>query len=250
MRAFGVDVGGSGVKGALVDLRDGSLLTDRFRTPTPQPSLPEAVMDIAAEMVAGVGWDGPVGCAIPAVVRHGVAQSAANIDDRWIGTDAAALLAERTGSDVHVLNDADAAGVAEMQFGAGIGHDQGVVILLTFGTGIGSAMFVDGHLFPNTELGHLQLHGDSAEKRAAARLREEKELSWKAWIERVNEYLHHVEFLFSPDRIIFGGGISKRSDRFLPDLVTRAPIVPAALRNNAGIVGSAGAAYERFGGQA
>ena len=240
---IGIDVGGSGIKGACVDLERGEMLTDRIRIPTPQPATPEAVIDVIVKIVAQCECDGPVGCAVPAVVRNGVLQTASNIDDAWIGMPAEQTLAERLGRDVYLLNDADAAGLAEMRFGAGASWTKGVVLMLTFGTGIGSALFVDGVLCRNTELGELELDGHIAEKRAAGRLREEKILSWKKWTKRVQRYLSHVELLLSPDLIIFGGGISERWERFLPKLKTRAQLVPAKLFNNAGIVGAAYASH-------
>jgi polyphosphate glucokinase len=246
MRArFGIDIGGSGVKGGLVDLDAGELVSKRYRKKTPQPSTPDAVLDTAARVVDHFGYDGPVGCAVPAVVRRGVVMSAANIDDSWIGADGATMLAERLGQEVTLLNDADAAGLAEMRFGAGRGHE-GVVLVLTFGTGIGSALFYQGVLIPNTELGHLRFRGMEAEHYAAARLveREEMKLDW--WASRVNEFLHHVDMLFSPDLIIFGGGISKRFADFAAYFDPRSDVVPAVLRNNAGIVGAAMACHEVF----
>ncbi len=244
--SFGIDVGGSGIKGGRVDIDSGELLTERFRIPTPRPAVPGAMMDIAADIVRKGDWtEGRVGCAFPAVVQRGVVRTAANVDDSWIGVDGGAALTERTGLPTIMMNDADAAGIAEMRFGAGRSHrDDGVVLILTFGTGIGSALFVDGHLYPNTEFGHLELDGYDAEDRAAARLREDKQLSWKEWIGRVDRYLHHAEDLLWPDLIVFGGGISKKSDKFLPELTIRTPVVPAELRNNAGIVGAAIAAVE------
>ncbi len=246
--AFGIDIGGSGIKGGRVDLLTGKLLTERLRIPTPRPATPDAVMDVAAQVVKKCEWTGPVGCAFPAVVRQGIVYSAANVDKSWIGTDGQGALSSRIGWNVHMLNDADAAGIAEMQYGAASEfREQGVVVLLTFGTGIGSAVFVDGRLHPNTELGHLELDGHDAETRAAARLREDKELSWEKWIERVQCYLSHLESLLWPDLIVFGGGISKHSGRFLPEITTRAPLVPAQLQNNAGIAGAAFAAHQALG---
>ncbi len=244
--AFGIDIGGSGIKGAQVDLETGELLTERFRIATPQPALPEPMMDVAAEIVRMGEWDGEVGCAFPAVVHHGIVQTAANIDPSWIGQDGPALLAKRTGHPALFLNDADAAAIAEMRFGAGAGRADDVVLMLTFGTGIGSALFVDGHLHPNTELGHLELDGYDAEDRAAARLREVDKLPWAEWAARVQRYLRHVEDLLWPDLIIFGGGISKKHEKFFDKLDIRTPLVPAELRNNAGIVGAAMAAHEKL----
>jgi polyphosphate glucokinase len=245
MKVFGIDIGGSGIKGAPVDVDAGDLAADRYRIKTPQPATPDAVMGVAAKVVRKFKWEGVVGCALPSVVQHGIVYSAANIDATWIETDGEALLAERLKMPVHLLNDADAAGLAEMRFGAGK-KESGVVLVLTFGTGIGSALFYRGQLVPNTELGHLQFRGMDAEHYAAARLveREEMKLDW--WAGRVNEYLQYVEVLFSPDLIIFGGGISKRFKDFKKHLDTRAKLVPAKLRNNAGIVGAALAAYEEL----
>lgn len=238
MQVFGVDVGGSGVKGAPVDLETGVLAADRLRVPTPQPSTPEAVSDAIAHVVESRGWNGPVGVTIPSVVRSGVVETAANIDDAWVGLDAATMLSERLDLPVTVLNDADAAGVAEARYGAAKGVS-GVVILLTFGTGIGSAYLSDSRLVPNTELGHLIFNGQKAEHYAAGRLvkRGELEIDW--WALRVNELLAYIEELFWPDLFVFGGGISKRFEAYSHHFTTQASIVPAVLRNQAGIVGAA-----------
>lgn len=238
VQVFGVDIGGSGVKGAPVDLETGVLVTKRSRIPTPQPSTPDAVADVVVELLDERGWKGPVGITVPSVVRDGVVLSAANIDDRWIGTDAARLFAERIGGPATIVNDADAAGLAEVKFGAGKGVD-GVVLLLTFGTGIGSAVVHDGVLLPNTEFGHLEFRGTTTEEYAAARLVDDSEISLKKWAKRVTQVLAYFEDIFSPDLIILGGGISKRFERFGPRITTRALLVPALLRNQAGIVGAA-----------
>jgi polyphosphate glucokinase len=242
MDVLGIDIGGSGIKGAPVDLAAGRFARDRLRVDTPRPSAPKAVAEVVRTIVEHFDWSGSVGVTFPGVVVGGVARSAANVDKRWIGLDADALFTETTGCPVTVLNDADAAGVAEMTFGAGRGRG-GVVLMLTFGTGIGSALFVDGTLVPNTELGHLELGGKEAEHRASGQVREVKGLSWEKWAERVEAYLRHIDALFSPGLIIVGGGVSKKSDRFLPliDGVT-AEVVPAALHNDAGIIGAAMAA--------
>jgi len=240
---LGVDIGGTGIKGAPVDIEKGELAADRLRILTPQPATPDAVAKVVAELVKHFDWTGPVGCTFPAVMLHGVAMTAANVDQSWIGTDAEKEFGKETGCKVTVLNDADAAGLAEVRFGAGRKRD-GVVIVVTLGTGIGSALFADGHLFPNTELGHILMNGKEAEKRAAASIRENKSLSWSKWGKRVNEYLQYVERLFSPDLFIIGGGVSKKFDRFQPFLGVRAEVVPAQLRNEAGIVGAAVAAAE------
>ncbi|WP_275307823.1 polyphosphate--glucose phosphotransferase [Streptomyces yunnanensis] len=247
MRVFGVDIGGSGIKGAPVDLERGELADERYKVLTPHPATPEAVADCVREVVDHFGWTGPVGATFPGVVTGGTTRTAANVDKRWIGTDAAALLTGRLGGDtggspVTLLNDADAAGLAEMQFGAGRGRT-GTVIVLTFGTGIGSAVFIDGRLVPNTELGHLELHGHDAEKRASTKAKEDEELNWQQWAHRVQKYLAHVEMLFSPALFVIGGGVSRKAEKFLPLIEgIRAEIVPARLQNDAGIVGAAMAA--------
>ncbi|MFF7201634.1 polyphosphate--glucose phosphotransferase [Streptomyces sp. NPDC008141] len=240
MNVFGVDIGGSGIKGAPVDLERGDLAQERHKVLTPHPATPDAVADGVVEVVRHFDWSGPVGVTFPGVVTSGVTRTAANVDKGWIDVDAAGLLNERLGGvGVTLLNDADAAGVAEMTFGAGRGR-KGVVMLLTFGTGIGSALFVDGRLVPNTELGHLELHGHEAEKRASTKVKDDEDLSWPHWAHRVQKYLAHVEMLFSPELFIIGGGVSRKADKFVP-LVEgiRAEIVPAELQNNAGIVGAA-----------
>ena len=236
---LGIDIGGSGIKGALVDPATGELLGDRYRLETPQPSSPEAVARTVAEIVTFFDYQGTVGCTFPAIVKRGVTLSAANVDKGWIDRDADALLTEATGCEVHLLNDADAAGRAEVSFGAGKGKE-GVLIMLTLGTGIGSALFLDGKLVPNTEFGHLFLEsGQEAEAWASDRARKNEELNWKKWGRRLDTYLKHLEFIFSPDLFILGGGASKKSDKFLEFLDLQTPVVPAALRNEAGIVGAA-----------
>ncbi|MDM8520957.1 ROK family protein [Anaerolineales bacterium HSG6] len=241
MEVLGVDIGGSGIKGALVDVKQGTLTVERHRIPTPQPSNPQAVAETVAEVARHFSWQGPIGCTFPAVVKHGVTLSAANVDDAWIGTDGATLLSQTTNCPVKLLNDADAAGIAEMTYGAGKGR-QGIVIMLTFGTGIGSSIFVDGILVPNTEFGHMEIRKKDAEHRAASRIRKEEGLSWKKWGERVNEFLGRMEILFSPDLFIVGGGVSKRHEKFFPYIDTQAEIVPAQMLNEAGIIGAAMAA--------
>jgi polyphosphate glucokinase len=243
-QAFGIDIGGSGIKGALVDTTTGALLTSRVRYATPSPSTPDLVAEIVARIVSEAGWDGVIGATFAAVVKHGVACSAANVDPSWIGTDVDAVFTKATTGDVIVLNDADAAGIAEARFGAAKGVS-GVVIMLTFGTGIGSALLVDGKLVPNTELGHLELDGYDAETRAAASVREKSGMSFKKWAQRVQKYMSHVERLFSPDLFVVGGGVSKEAQKWVPLLTLTAPVKPAQLLNNAGIVGAAVAAIER-----
>ncbi|MBT8333460.1 MAG: ROK family protein, partial [Deltaproteobacteria bacterium] len=207
----------------------------------PQPATPEEVVKVVFEITQHFKWRGPIGCTFPTVIKHGVAYSAANVDKAWIGTNGEALLAKKTGFPVLLINDADAAGIAEMELGAGHGH-QGLVIMLTFGTGIGSAVFYNGQLVPNTEFGHMEIRGKDAEDRAAERVRKAKDLSWKKWSERVNEFLKQMEIVFSPDLFIFGGGVSKKHDKYLYLLHTQADIKPAEMRNEAGIIGAAMAA--------
>ncbi|WP_405586923.1 polyphosphate--glucose phosphotransferase [Streptomyces sp. NBC_01190] len=242
MNVFGVDIGGTGIKGAPVDLDKGDLSEERFKVLTPQPSTPESVIEGVQEVVTHFGHTGPLGVTFPGVVVDGVTRTAANVDQGWVGFDARTKISEKLGLPVVVLNDADAAGVAEITFGAGRGRG-GTIILLTLGTGIGSAIFVDGRLVPNTELGHLELHGHDAEKKASAKAREDEDLSWHHWAHRLTKYLAHVEMLFSPDLFVLGGGVSRKAEKFVPLIEgIKAEIVPAELQNNAGIVGAAMAA--------
>ena len=237
-RGFGIDIGGSGVKGAPVDLDTGALAGERVRLRTPTPSTPEAVAKVVAEIVGSFGWSGPIGVTVPAVVTHGVTRTAANIDDAWVGAEADVLLRETSGCDVTVVNDADAAGYAEARFGAARGH-QGTVLVTTLGTGIGTALIFEGRLVPNTELGHLEINGHDAEHRASDAARDRDDLSWEKWATRLQRYYQTLEKLFWPDLFVVGGGVSKKADKFLPLLELQTPIVPAALRNEAGIVGAA-----------
>jgi polyphosphate glucokinase len=243
VEVLGIDIGGSGIKGALVNSVTGEMTTDRHRIATPERSTPENVAQVVGELTRHFEWHGAIGCTFPAVVRRGVVYTAANVDKSWIGTDAATLFAQTTGCPVRVLNDADAAGMAEMVIGAGKWRD-GVVIMLTFGTGIGTAIFLDGKLLPNTEFGHLPIRGKDAEHRASAKVRDDEDLSWAEWAERVNEYLGLMEFFFSPDLFIIGGGVSKKQNKFMHLLKTQAELVPAQLLNEAGIIGAAMAARD------
>ncbi len=235
---FGIDIGGSGMKAAIVDLATGELVSERIRIPTPKPATPEAMAAVAAELVESHRWTGAIGVGFPGIVRHGVVHSAANLDAGWVGVDADAVFTAACGADVAMVNDADAAGLAELRWGAG--RDvAGVVLVLTFGTGIGSGLFIDGTLVPNTELGHLELDGRDAESHAAASVREREGIGWKQWAPRVERYLRHVEMLFSPDLFIVGGGASKAAGTWLPMISINTPIVRAAMANNAGIAGAA-----------
>lgn len=241
MEIMGIDIGGSAVKGAPVNVEKGKLVTERIRVEMPRPSKPEAVADCVVKIVKHFEWKGPIGCTFPSVIKAGVMLSAANVDKSWVNYDGQRLFRRRTHCPVHVINDADAAGIAEMEFGAGRGR-KGVVFVLTFGTGIGSAIFIDGKLVPNAELGHLEVRGKDAEKRAAARVRTERGLTWREWSVFVNEYLARIDLLFTPDLIIIGGGVSRRYDKFLHFLKSQAKIVPARFFNDAGIIGAALAA--------
>ncbi|MBS1252038.1 MAG: Polyphosphate glucokinase [Anaerolineales bacterium] len=240
MEILGVDVGGSGIKGAPVDTETGELLAKRHRIKTPKPATPDAVAETVAKLAEHFEWSGVIGCGFPAAIQNGIARTASNIDDRWIGTNAAALFADATGCRVRVINDADAAGLAEMQFGAGQGH-QGVVLLVTIGTGLGTALFTEGKLVPNVELGHIVLKGKDAERYASDAARKKKDLSWKKWGKRFNRYLRRLEDLIWPDLFILGGGASKRKKykKYAHRIKVEANVTPAEFRNEAGIVGAA-----------
>ncbi len=242
MEVLGIDIGGSGIKGAPVDVTTGKLTKERFKVNTPRPALPDAVAEAVHTVAAEFSWSGRAGITFPGVVTNGVIRTAVNLGPSWVGLDARAKLGSATGMQVEVLNDADAAGQAEMRFGAGAG-ETGTVVMLTFGTGIGSALFTGGVLVPNTEFGHIEIRGKDAEKRASDRAREEQDLDWAHWAGRVDEYMSHLEALLWPDLFIVGGGVSRKSDKFLPLLDgLRARVVPATMHNDAGIVGAALAA--------
>ncbi|MBS4730014.1 ROK family protein [Mycobacterium sp. SM1] len=244
LQGLGVDVGGSGIKGGIVDLGTGRLLGDRFKLPTPQPATPTAVAKTVAKIVKEFGWTGPLGVTYPGVVTGGVARTAANVDKSWIGTNAREIISlELGGQDVTVLNDADAAGLAEERYGAGK-NNTGVVVLLTFGTGIGSAVIHNGKLLPNTEFGHLEVDGKEAEQRAASSVRERHGWSYRRWAKEVTKVLVAIENAIWPDLFIAGGGISRKADKWVPLLENRTPVVAAALLNTAGIVGAAMAASD------
>jgi polyphosphate glucokinase len=242
VEVLGIDIGGTGIKAAPVDVTAGKLTKERIKVPTPRPALPDAIAAAVRSLVTEFGWSGRAGITFPGVVTDGIIRTAANLEPAWIGVDARGLFGKATGLQVTVLNDADAAGQAEMRFGAGAG-ERGTVVMLTFGTGIGSALFTGGLLVPNTEFGHIEIRGKDAEKRASERARELHDLDWAHWAGRVDEYLTHLEALLWPDLFIIGGGVSKKSDKFLPLIDgLRARLVPAAMHNDAGIVGAALAA--------
>lgn len=243
-RGFGIDVGGSGVKGGIVDLDTGALIGDRFKLATPQPATPEAVAETVAAVTREFGWEGPLGVTYPGVVQGGVVRTAANVDKAWIGTNVNEVFTRALdGQQVTVLNDADAAGLAEERFGAGK-DNTGVIVLLTFGTGIGSAVIHNGILLPNTEFGHLEVGGKEAEHRAASSVKERKEWSYERWTTEVTKVLVAIENAIWPDLFIAGGGISRKADKWIPLLTNRTPVVAAALQNSAGIVGAAMAANQ------
>lgn len=239
-KIFGVDVGASGIKGAIIDVTTGELLSERLRFPTPDPSTPKEVAKVFAQLIRESDWNGPIGCGFPSIIKNGVAYTAANIHKSWIGTNVSKLFSEATGSKVFTLNDADAAGMAEMRFGKGK-NATGTVILITIGSGLGTGIFTNGHLLPNTELGHLYLKGQNevVEFYASNNAKKRDDLSWEAWARRFNKYLDHLELLFSPNLFILGGGTSKRFDLYKAELNVSTPVVPANLLNNAGMIGAA-----------
>ena len=238
MQALGIDIGGSGIKGAPVDMEIGLLLAERVRIKTPKNGEPEPVAEVVAQIAQSFNWTGPIGIGFPAPIKAGVALMAANVSEKWVGTNVDDLFTKVTGCDCTMINDADAAGLAEMTFGAGLGQP-GTVIMVTLGTGIGSAIFLRGKLLPNTEFGHLEMNSEDAEYRASDAARQRENLSWKKYAKRLNKYLAAMEKLFWPDLFIIGGGISKESGKYLPLLTIETPVVPAQFLNEAGIVGAA-----------
>jgi polyphosphate glucokinase len=239
---LGIDIGGSGIKGAIIDIQTGTLTVERHRLTTPQPPTPQAVIETTAQVIAHFDWHGPVGCGFPAVVKDGIVHTASNIAPEWVGEHGQDMLAEATGCPVWFLNDADAAGIAEVTFGAGRGV-RGLVLITTIGTGIGTSLFIDGRLVPNTELGHIEINGKEAEKWASDGVRKKKDLSWKEWAERLNMYLQTMENLLWPDLIIIGGGVSKKTEKYFQYLDLKTRLVPAQLLNEAGMIGAALAAH-------
>ncbi len=239
MEILGIDIGGSGIKGAPVNIQTGELMGPRYRIPTPEGARPDDVADCIKEIAKHFNWSEKIGCGFPAIVRNGVAFSAANVDPSWIGTDISQLFSEVTGCPTKVINDADAAGLAEMEFGAGKDWQDEVVFLVTLGTGVGTAVFVNGHLLPNTEFGHIEIRGKDAERRASDAARQRKDLSWAKWAKNLNEYLQTIERLMWPDVVILGGGASKDFEKFSSEIHLNCPLVQAKLLNIAGIVGAA-----------
>ena len=246
MDILGIDIGGTGIKGAPVDTDTGTLLAKRYRQLTPDGAKPGPIAEVVKSVAIQFDWHAPIGCGFPAVIRNGVAETAANINQKWIGTNVAQLFSEATGCPVYVVNDADAAGLAEVTFGAGKGV-RGVVMMITIGTGLGSALFIDGKLVPNTELGHIEVECNEAESIASDVVRKQQDLSWKKWAKRLDKYLNTLENLFFPDLMILGGGAVKKQDQFLPLLTLHTRVIPAELGNDAGIVGAALAAKHAIG---
>lgn len=241
-KVLGIDIGGTGIKAAIVNTVNGQILSDVKKIPTPQPSLPDLLLDSIECIVQNFQWNGPVGVGFPAVIKNGVTRSAANVDRKWINFNALSAFKQRLNNPIYLVNDADAAGLAEMKFGAGrqyYGHNGGTVLLFTLGTGIGSALFVDGHLVPNTELGHIEIDGHDAEKFAAASVKTRLNLSWEEWSKQLNEFLLRIEFLLAPDAIIIGGGISEDCQQFFHLINVQATLLSALMGNDAGIIGAA-----------
>nr|WP_320021884.1 ROK family protein [uncultured Draconibacterium sp.] len=238
MEVLGIDFGGSGIKGAIVDTKTGELVTERHRIETPQPATPDAVAEVMAQLTHHFNWKGKVGVGVPAVVKNGVMLTAANIDKSWIGQEVNKQLSDKTGCEVECVNDADAAGIAEIHFGAGA-KEKGMVFLLTVGTGIGTVIFIDKHLVPNLELGHLEFNGKTIERYSADSVRKRKNLSWEEWGKRLNKVLDYYDKMFNPNLFIIGGGVSKKMDKFEDCIKLDTPVVPAEMQNNAGIIGAA-----------
>lgn len=241
MNILGIDIGGSGIKGAIIDTEQGSLITDRFRIATPAPATPKKVAEVVSDMVKHFDWKGPIGCGFPAAIKDGKALTASNIHKSWIGMNVVDLFSSQTGLPVTLLNDADAAGLAEVHFGAGKGQE-GLILMVTVGTGLGTALCIDGKLIPNTELGHIRLKKGVAEPYASDSTRKKQDLSWKQWGNRIEDYFQEIEKLLYPNLIIIGGGTSKRFEKYENYIDIETPIVPAKLLNNAGMIGAAFAA--------
>jgi polyphosphate glucokinase len=242
-QVLGIDIGGTGIKGSLVDLSTGELASDRVRLDTPEDATPETVGEVVGEVASQIAHNGPTGVTYPGVIENGVAMTAANLDEGWIGTSLVETIGKHLPGESVFVNDADAAGLAEVRYGAGSGYE-GLVVMVTFGTGIGTALIYDGQLIPNSELGHIEIDGHEAEKKAAASARKREELTWEEWAERASRYLQTLERLVWPELYVLGGGISKKPDPWLPHIDCRTPVVVASLINNAGIVGAALVAHE------
>ncbi|MBO6258687.1 MAG: ROK family protein [Succinivibrio sp.] len=238
MEILGVDIGGTGIKGAVVDTATGDLLTERVRIETPQPATPTAICDTLKKLVDTIGYKGPIGCGFPSRITRGVVKTASNIDKSWVNVPVEKLFSEKVGAQVFVANDADVAGLCELRLGAGK-DSSGVVLFLTFGTGIGSAIFVNGQLYPNTELGQIKFKGDVAEHYCSGLVREKEDLKWKEWGNRVNEYLTYIDYLLKPDVILLGGGVSKKFEKYAEKLTLETPVKPGEYLNLAGIIGAA-----------
>ena len=245
MKVLGIDIGGTGIKVAIVDTKKGILDTDRYRIPTPQPATPKAVLDTVTQIVKEFNWKGPIGCGFPAAIRHEIVKTASNIDHSWLGMNASQKIEKATDCPVHMVNDADAAGLSEMKFGAGK-SEKGVVMMITCGTGVGSGLFVKKKLVPNTEFGFIHVEGEKAEYYCSNVVREQKDLSWESWGQRLNKYLTRLEELFWPDLFIIGGGVSKQFDKYSSYLKLDTAVVPAESRNHAGIIGAALAAKQNL----
>ena len=244
-KILGVDVGATGMKGALVDLKKGVLVSERFRLDTPDPATPEAMGQTFQKIIKNFNYSGPVGCGFPAVIKGNRAMSAANIDKSWVGKNVSRMFGKKQAEHVHILNDADAAAIAEMTYGKGE-QRKGLTIMITIGTGIGSCLFLDGKMLANTELGHVIMHGNSAEKYCANSVRKDLDLSWEEWGKRFNEYLEYLYHILSPDTIILSGGVSKKFSFYKKYIDIPVEVTPAALLNNAGIVGAAAYAAQQY----
>ncbi len=245
MEILGIDIGGTGIKGAIVNTEKGELVTERFRIPTPKPAIPQEVAKVIAKIVSHFNYNGVVGCGFPTPLSHGVCKSGGNLHEAWKDTNVEELFTDKTGLKYTVVNDADAAAIAEMNFGAGI-NKKGLVAVITLGTGIGSGLFYDGILIPNSELGHVSYKNEAFEKYAADSIRKKEDLSYRKWGKRLNKYFNHIELILSPDLFIIGGGASKKLDRYIDQIKIAAPIIPAENKNEAGIIGAAMAAYHEY----
>ncbi len=245
MEVLGIDIGGTGIKAALVDIKTGELVTERFRVPTPKPATPEAVIDTVAEVIKHFDWKGFVGCGFPAAIKRETVMTASNIDKSWIGLNAGKKISKKIGCKTHLINDVDAAGVAEMHYGAGK-NAKGTTVVVAIGTGIGTALFTDEHILVNSELGHIELNGIAAEKYVSKAIRKKTDMSWDEYGKRLNKYFHKLEFYLWPDLFIMGGGASKNFEKYAKEFDFKTKMVTAKMHNNAGIIGAAYSAYLEF----